>query len=131
MPPLPEISWVVPTILTGATEKKGCETMKKEETRKRNRIRIMVTALAIVVVASVLLLVLLPGNKGSDQVRKDNETKTEYQAEDGWTEYVYETKWQNESGKFYDTKEECLRNSVSHDCKEKKVLVDTIWHEAE
>lgn len=28
MPPLPEISWVVPTILTGATEKKGCDIMK-------------------------------------------------------------------------------------------------------
>ena len=109
---------------------------KRNGLGKRNKGMIGVSMAVITVVVASLIVVIVLMNKGTS-VKQDTEAQrnTEVQigavASDGWTEYIYVTKWQNESGKYYDTKEECLRNSVSGECKEKKVLDHAIWHEAE
>ena len=110
---------------------------KREGLSKRNRRLIGISMAAITVIAASLIVVIVLMNKErtSDQqdtaVQQNAAVQVETTTADGWMEYVYETKWQDGSGRYYDTKEECLSNNASGVCKERKVLVDTIWHETE
>ena len=116
---------------------------KRNGLGKRNRGMVEISMAAIMVIAISLIVVIVLMNKDGasvqqgtsarpdPEVRQDTDAQDEATTGDGWTEYIYVTKWQDERGMYYDTKEECLRNSVSGECKEKKVLDHAIWHEAE
>ena len=110
---------------------------KRDGLGKRNRGMVEISMAAIMVIAISLIVVIVLMNKDGASVqqgtsaRQDTEVQDEATTGDGWTEYTYVTKWQDERGMYYDTKEECLRNSVSGDCKERKVLDHAIWHETE